>query len=159
MIFVTTGTQAPFDRFLKMVDELAGDFDEEVVAQAITSDYEPQNLKMVGFIPPDEFNRIFAEARIVIAHAGMGTIISALTGNKPIIVVPRLAYLGEHRNEHQMVTAMRMNELGYVHVVYDKKQLRELLISSEELQCLRTIDKGASESLVSSLIDFISQKQ
>lgn len=32
--------------------------------------------------------------------------------DKPIIIVPRLASLMEHRNDHQIATAMRMDELG-----------------------------------------------
>ncbi len=158
MIFVTAGTQAPFDRLIKLVDELADELNEEIIAQVISCDYKPKNIKLIGLIDPVEFNNIFKTARIVISHAGMGTIISALTDNKPIVVVPRLAFCGEHRDEHQIATVMRMNELGYVHVAYDKKQLRELLISSGELQCLRVLDDGASENLVNSLMDFISHK-
>ena len=55
---------------------------------------------------------------MIYAHAGMGTILSALKQDKPIIIVPRLASLKEHRNDHQIATAMRMDELGYVYVAY-----------------------------------------
>ena len=33
MIFATTGTQLPFDRFIRMLDDLAPLIDEEIIAQ------------------------------------------------------------------------------------------------------------------------------
>ena len=156
MIFATIGTQAPFDRFVKMLDELCEGLDEEVIVQTIKSEYTPKNVKCVDFLPPDVFAEYFSRARMVIAHAGMGTILSALKQDKPIIVVPRLASLKEHRNDHQMATAMRMDELGYVYVAYDKKQLRDLLMQ-KDLKPLKHIGNQASDSLEKSLIEFIDK--
>lgn len=154
MIFATIGTQAPFDRFIKMLDELAPQMDEEIVAQTYNGAYKAQNIKTVDFLPPDVFNDYFKRARLIVSHAGMGTIISALTMNKPIIVMPRLASLGEHRNDHQMATAMRLDELGYIHVAYDKKQLEELLLNTD-VKPLRQIGERASRSLIASLSEYI----
>ena len=155
MIFATIGTQAPFDRFVKMLDEVCEGMNEEVVCQTIGCTYEAKSIRIIGFVAPDEFNKIFSEARLIIAHAGMGTILSALKQQKPIIVVPRLASLGEHRNDHQMATAMRMHELGYVNVAYDKAQLAELL--AKDLKPMKIIGESASESLVKSISEFIGQ--
>lgn len=150
MIFATIGTQAPFDRFVKMLDELCKNINEEVVCQTIQTNYQAQNIKTVDFLPPDEFNQYLEKARLIITHAGMGTIISALKQKKPIIIVPRLASLKEHRNDHQMATAMRMHELGYVYVAYDKAQLNEL-INRKDLKPLKEIGDLASTSLINSL--------
>lgn len=155
MIFATIGTQAPFDRFVRMIDELAEGLEEEVVVQTIGLGYEPKNLKVVGFLAPDVFADYFQRARIVVAHAGMGTILSALRQGKPLIIVPQLASLGEHRNDHQMATAMRMDELGYVNVAYDKRQLAELL-GRADLRPLKLIGPEASEGLVGELRQFIA---
>lgn len=155
MIFATIGTQAPFDRFVKMLDEVCEGMNEEVVCQTIGSTYDAKNIRIIGFVAPDEFNKIFSEARLIIAHAGMGTILSALKQQKPLIVVPRLASLGEHRNDHQMATAMRMHELGYVNVAYDKAQLKDLL--SSDLKPMKIIGDSASESLVNSIAEFIEE--
>lgn len=77
MIFCTIGTQAPFDRFVKIIDEVAAHLDEEIIAQVYKSEYVAQNIRTVEFLPPDEFNKLFSKARLIVAHAGMGTIISA----------------------------------------------------------------------------------
>lgn len=39
MIFCTIGTQAPFDRFVKIIDEVAAHLDEEIIAQVYKSEY------------------------------------------------------------------------------------------------------------------------
>ena len=131
MIFVTIGAQIPFDRLIEIIDEIAATIDEPVVAQTMSGAYRARHLETVSFLPPDEFNRLFAEARLIVSHAGMGNIISALKFGKPIIIFPRLASLKEHRNDHQMATAMRMNELGCVYVAYDKTQLQDLLLRKD----------------------------
>lgn len=156
MIFATIGTQAPFDRFVKMLDELCKNTNEEVICQTIQTNYQAQNIKIVDFLPPDKFDQYFKKARLIIAHAGMGTIISALKQKKPIIIIPRLASLKEHRNDHQMATAMRMHELGYVYVAYDKVQLNEL-INRKDLKPLKDIGDLASTSLINSLNNSIEQ--
>lgn len=154
MIFVTIGTQAPFDRFVKIIDEVAANISEEIVVQAFKDKYEPKNVKVIEFLPPDEFNQLFNESRLIVSHAGMGTVLSAMQKGKPIIIFPRFAALGEHRNEHQMATAMKLNELGYVYVAYDKKQLTELLLHND-LQALKHIGERASSTLIDSISEFI----
>ena len=150
MIFCTIGTQAPFDRFVKIVDEVAAQLDEEIVAQVYKSGYQAKNIKMIDFLPPDEFNTLFDKARLIVAHAGMGTIISAMRKHKPIIIFPRIAALGEHRNEHQLATAQKMKELGYVYVANSSEELKELLTRSD-LKPLHELGDYASASLIEEL--------
>lgn len=65
MIFCTIGTQAPFDRFVKIIDEVAAHLDEEIIAQVYKSEYVAQNIRTVEFLPPDEFNKLFSKARLI----------------------------------------------------------------------------------------------
>ena len=154
MIFATVGTQAPFDRFVKIVDDIASEISEEIVVQAFHDQYTPKNVRQVDFLPPDEFNELFSKARMIVAHAGMGTIISAMKQGKPIIVFPRIASLGEHRNEHQMATARQMERMNYVYVAYDEQQLRQLMLS-DDLKSLHSLGEFASESLIDDIKKFI----
>ncbi len=154
MIFVTIGTQAPFDRFIQIVDEIAPMIDEEIIAQVYKSEYVPKNIKTVDFLAPDEFNKLFDTARMIVSHAGMGTIISAMQKQKSIIIFPRIAKLGEHRNEHQLATAKKMQELGYVYVANNKEELQELLLR-KDLQPLHQLGKFASRSLIDDLCGVI----
>lgn len=159
MIFVTTGTQAPFNRLVKVMDALAAELNgEEVIVQASGVNFETKNIKVVGFMHPLEYNRIFDQARLIISHAGMGSIVSALTKGKQIIVIPRKAELGEHRDDHQVDSARKMEALGYVPVAYDEAQLKTKIISmllKESKIEEAMIGEYASNSLVSSIRGFI----
>lgn len=153
MIFVTIGTQFPFDRLIEMLDRIAPELDEEIYAQVLKGKYKPKHIKTLDFIEPDEFEEVFVQARLVVAHAGMGTILSSLRRSKPLIIFPRIAALGEHRNEHQRATALMIKEKNYAYVATNEKELRELL--HMDLRPLKKIGEFASESLVKSLKDFI----
>lgn len=154
MIFCTVGSQAPFDRFLKIIDEIAPELCEDVIAQTYKNRYQVKNIKVVDFLPPDEFQDLFSSARLIVSHAGMGTIISAMTLNKPIIIFPRIAKFGEHRNEHQLATAEKMKELGYVYVANNAEELRELLLNPD-LKPKHVVGNFASQSLIDEMIRVI----
>ena len=153
MIFVTIGTQFPFDRLIEMLDRIAPELDEEIYAQVLTGKYNPKHIKTLDFIEPDEFEEVFVQARLVVAHDGMGTILSALRRSKPLVIFPRIAALGEHRNEHQTATALMIKEKSYAYVATDEEELRQLL--HKDLRPLKSIGEFASESLIKSLEDFI----
>lgn len=127
MILVTVGTQLPFDRLLSALDAWAATQAEELVAQVGPSDLVFRHLRAQPFMKPDEMEARFAQARLVVAHAGMGSILSALKHRKPIIIVPRKASLGEHRNEHQLATARWMVNRPGVTVAWEPEDAVALL--------------------------------
>ncbi|MDB4925330.1 glycosyltransferase [Mucilaginibacter sp.] len=158
MIFVTAGTQLPFDRLIKTIDNIAAEFPSTCfVVQALHSNYKAKNINVLDFISPSDFAKYIDDAQLIISHAGMGTIISALVKKKPIIVMPRLAKFKEHRNEHQLGTTKQMDMLGYVDVAYDEY---ELIYKFRQMWPNRVVPRSsigqvASESIISSLNDFI----
>lgn len=159
MIFITVGTDLPFDRMLKVIDTWAGENNrKDVFAQIGEGGWEPRHIAFSHFLQPPDFVERFKSASIIISHAGMGTILSALYHGKPILVMPKRASLGEHRNEHQTATAKRMMELGNVNVAFDEAELREKLDSLDSLAMPRQIGNSASDGLVSGLRDFIFAK-
>ena len=66
-------------------------------------------------------------AAFVVAHAGMGSILSALSLGKSLVILPRREDLGEHRNDHQRATAERVAERPGVFVAADEAELPGLL--------------------------------
>lgn len=158
MIFVTVGTDLPFDRLVRVVDEWAGRCGrKDVFAQIGASRWTPAHLPYSHFLPPDEFTRRFAEARVVVAHAGMGTILSALRWEKPILVMPRRAALGEQRNDHQLATARRLSAIGKVNVAMDDSELRDRLSGLHELKAREPIGPYASADLIDAIRRFIAE--
>ncbi|HOB75138.1 MAG TPA: glycosyltransferase [Phycisphaerae bacterium] len=124
MIFVTVGAQMGFDRLIRAVDQWVGlNGCQDVFAQIGPGRYRPVYLRHERFLEPQRFRAIFHEASLIVAHAGMGSIITALEMAKPILVMPRRGDLGETRNDHQVATARRFADLGAVHLAIDEKEL------------------------------------
>ena len=141
MIFVTVGAQMAFDRLVRSVDEWAGDRGRrDVFAQIGPSRYQPRYIQHSRFVDPIEFHRNVEQADAIVAHAGMGSIISAVELGKPILVMPRRGDLGETRNDHQVATAERFKSLRLVEVATDE---RELLCKLDDLDRLRC--RGGNE--------------
>lgn len=159
MIFVTVGTDLPFNRLVRVVDEWAqATGRQDVFAQIGETDWQPAHVAWSRFLQPSEFARRFAEAEVVVAHAGMGTILSALQWEKPILAMPRRASLGEHRNEHQLATARLLSELGKINVAMDDAELRAMLDGLGELRPREKIGAYASEPLITALREFIDRR-
>lgn len=156
MIFVTVGTDQPFDRMVKVVDAWAAKHGRtDLFAQIGEGGWKPTSIPSVQFLTPVEFKARFAAARVVVSHAGMGTILSALHHGKPILVMPKKASLGEQRNEHQLATAKRMMSMGHVSVAFDENELREKLDQLDELVPQDRISPVASGPLVAEIRRFV----
>lgn len=117
MILVTLGTQnKPFARLLAMVEEqiAAGAINEPVTAQVGHTPWASERMEVVPFLSAAEMARRLADARLVISHAGAGTLIAAIAAGKTVIAVPRLAAQGEHVNDHQRELVEHFADAGYL---------------------------------------------
>jgi UDP-N-acetylglucosamine transferase subunit ALG13 len=158
VIFVTVGTQLPFDRMIRAVEAWAASApDRQLFAQIGPTSYVPRGIESSMFISPAECRQRMLDADAIVAHAGMGTIISALELGKPLLVMPRMASLGEHRNDHQIATAKRFAELGRVAVAEDAQQLAVKLDELDELTVRDRISPHASGELITALSAFINR--
>jgi UDP-N-acetylglucosamine transferase subunit ALG13 len=160
LIFVTVGTELPFDRLVRAVDFWAArNARQDLFAQIGKGGWEPQHFPFSHFVEPVEFVERFRAATLVVAHAGMGTILSALHYGKPLLVMPRRAALGEHRNDHQLATAQRLLEMGKINVAFDEDELQTKLDRPGELEFATTrIGPSAGDELISALRAFICQQ-
>jgi UDP-N-acetylglucosamine transferase subunit ALG13 len=157
MIFLTVGTQFPFDRLVRAVDQAiaSGGVDEEVFAQIADSAYRPCNFEAVSYLEKDAFDKRMCEASCVISHAGMGAITTALDNRKPLLVMPRLKRYCEVVNDHQVAIARQFERLGHLLVAYREDDV------SEKIKALRYFvpaerDKCAA-AVVQRISDFIEQ--
>lgn len=156
MIFVTVGSQEPFDRLIRAVDEWARSrARSDVFAQIASSTFHPQHIKFTHFLEPAEFNRVLQETRVIVAHAGMGSIISALELGKPIVIMPRRADFRETRNDHQVATAERFGAQGRIIVADDEKDLPEKLDHALTLGETEGIQAEASPRLITTIRNFL----
>ena len=125
MIFLTVGTQFPFDRLVRAIDRIIseGVIGDKVFGQIGYGACKPSNFECVASMRKGEFDKCFAEASAIIGHAGMGTISMALNGRKALLVMPRLKKYGEVVNDHQLGIAKSFSELGHILAAFGVEDL------------------------------------
>jgi UDP-N-acetylglucosamine transferase subunit ALG13 len=157
MIFVATGTQFPFDRLVRYIDQWVANNNannkpsEAVFMQLGEGNYLPQHTQWERFMGLETYNEKIKQSSVFISHAGMGNIISAKDHGVPIIVINRQASLGEHRNDHQQEGLTWMAELDGVYTASTQEALYHLLDQREILQAGK---KGHNDSL-DPLVDYL----
>jgi UDP-N-acetylglucosamine transferase subunit ALG13 len=158
LIFVTVGANAPFDRLVRCVDDWAASQESaDVFAQIGDTDYQPGHLRWTHRLSPAEFRKTLRRANVVVAHAGMGTILQSLEAGVPVLVMPRRADLREQRNDHQLATARRLGERGLVHVALDAENLRARLHELVRLGAHEPIESVAPPPLIGRIRGFIEE--
>ena len=155
MIFLTIGTLEPFDRLVQMVDMVAakGEVKEPIIGQIGFGAYHPRNMRAYPVLEKKEFDSHMDQASFIISHAGMGSIITAITLRKPMIVVPRLKKYHEHVNDHQLDTALKFEELGIVWVANTEEELAGKIMNIADFKPAKRDNR--IEPLISRISDFL----
>lgn len=127
MIFLTVGTQVPFNRLVRAFDEWCDRTGYTDVFGQIAimgdDDYRPRHFRWERFVSPRTYREMVSASDVIVAHAGMGSIITAMMHSKPILLMPRLAALNEQRNDHQLATVRHMQNRPGVNVAMDEGAL------------------------------------
>lgn len=154
MILVTLGTQKfQMNRLIEAVDKIAPTLDEEVFIQTGNSTYIPKNCKYSSFVEKEKFQNMIAECSLLITHSGVGSIMTGVKLNKPVIVVPRLSRFKEHVDDHQLQIAEAFEEKKIVLACKNIDELAEYIRSAAEYEFERyTAPKGRIEDII---LDFI----
>ena len=132
MIFVILGTQdKTFPRLLeaiqKKIDEGKISKEEEIIVQAGSTKFESKNMQILDYISVKKFEELMDRADIVICHAGVGTILTALKKNKKIIAAARLKEYGDHVTDHQLQILDNFTKEGYLLALEDFDKLDVVL--------------------------------
>lgn len=167
-IFLTVGSQMPFDRLTRAVvqwarEERDGDeafsppADEgkatpvpngpNILAQiglsSLTSN-ETQPLRCVKTLAPSDYRQACLDSHLIVAHAGMGSILTAMELNRPLIVMPRRGSRRETRNDHQWDTAMKLLEaaaerLDRVEDTHAQRAAHRIWVAKDEVDLTQTL--------------------
>ena len=151
MIFVTVGSVFPFDRLVSAADDWADRRGVKPLAQIGRSNYVAKALNTVGSLENARYRDAVAESRAVVAHAGMGSILTASKFGKPIVIMPRRKALNEHTTDHQLDTADWMSALPGVHVARDESELGEKIDYAMSSAVPAQIRAQAAPELIESL--------
>jgi UDP-N-acetylglucosamine transferase subunit ALG13 len=109
------------------VDQLAGEgfFGSEPVFVQTGSDaaFRSRRCEHRPFLPEDEFQSLIGECRLVICHAGCGTLRNVLLARKRPVVMPRRKRYGEHVSDHQMQLARALSAQERIFPAYEAEEL------------------------------------
>lgn len=157
MIFVTVGTQLPFDRLVRLVDAIARDLPGPVFAQIGSGNYRPSHMDWRATLKPHEFERFMRSATIVVGHAGIGTVLNARRLRKPVVLFPRRAKLGEHRNDHQLATVRALVGRPGIGIAMDGSALRSLLLNPDRIGTAHHGHVASREELKAALHEYLAK--
>ena len=156
MILVTVGMQLSFDRLIKAMDDLAPRLHLPVMAQTGIGKYVPKNMNHTSSISPLEFSEILSTTTLIVAHAGIGTVLTAQRHRKPIVLFPRRAAMGEHRNDHQLATAKELSDRTGIVVAMNEAELPEAINKGLSMDMSITPVFPERDRLRSSIENFIN---
>lgn len=151
MILVILGTsELQFDRLLRAFETVSRD--EPLFIQRGGSRFEPAGADCVEYLEFAELVDLVRRARLVVTHAGVGSIMTALSQGKRPIVVPRLHRFGEAVDDHQLDLARRLGAADLVTVVENLEDLGDAVggIDGESRVVI-----GPDQSLVDDLRSYL----
>ncbi|MBT8413292.1 MAG: hypothetical protein KJO30_03090 [Boseongicola sp.] len=133
MIFITVGSAFPFDRLIQSMDSWAkitgrGD---DCVAQIGRGRFRPAHMEWHVNLEHAHFSVTMQKAKLVVAHAGMGSVITAMQHMTPIVLLPRRFEAGEHTTDHQMATARWLEGKPGVFIAWDENDLAAQIQAAE----------------------------
>ena len=134
MILVLLGTfQIEFPRPLMVIEQLLQEnkLQEKVIVQNGFTNFNSSLLDMRPFMSSEELDQLYKEARIIITHAGTGSLMKGIKMGKKIISIPRLKKYGEHIDDHQLEIHTELANLQYIYPWNDGDSLEKILIDLE----------------------------
>lgn len=128
-ILVTIGSmvEKKFTRLFTIIDELCeeGVLDgTQVTAQEGFDNYQSTRFCCFDMMPNEAFKQLIDQCDLIIAHAGIGTVISCIKKGKKVIIFPRMAKYDEHYDDHQLELAELFTKKGYVLQARTKEELK-----------------------------------
>jgi len=154
MILVTVGSsEFPFDRLLRVLDRMPGN--EALVVQHGPSAIRPAGAHCVPFLPLEELTELVRAARLVVTHAGVGSILLSLANDKRPYVVPRRRAFGETVDDHQVESARQFARAGLISLVEEPEQLAAAVLDPREEPVARLVGGGPLERDLRDYLDSV----
>lgn len=125
-VLVTVGFEKhAFDRLLRTVDDCVERkiLPDDLLLQIGNSQHLPKHGAYQRFMYPREMKKAVAEADLIIAHGGVGTVLSCLIQGKVPVIFPRSARFREHVDDHQVHFTKIMEKHHKVIAAYSPEEL------------------------------------
>lgn len=142
-----------FERLISWMDTIAEKVDEEVIMQIGNTEYEPKNARYFRFESKEKMDQFYSEARVIVCHAGVGSLMTSLEHKKPVIAIPRRKELREVLDNHQIEISKELENEGRIKVANSLNELESHLLEVE----YTTSNLQMKNELVESLKRYINQ--
>jgi beta-1,4-N-acetylglucosaminyltransferase len=127
MIFVTVGT-TDFDDLVRKMDELAPSLAEPAIAQIGRGEYVPVHMASFRFAP--SLDPYYHQARVVVAHGGLGTAIEVMQRGLALIGVSN----PDRYDHHQDDLLQALSERGHMIWCHSLEDLHRALQEVQQRQ-------------------------
>jgi beta-1,4-N-acetylglucosaminyltransferase len=121
-ILVTVGT-TKFESLIKYIDIEMHNSNWNIELQIADGKYIPRNYPYFLYLNNCEINKKYADAELIITHAGCGTIYKLLEMRKKLIIVPNL----ERSDKHQLDLANYIDKNNFALVAYSLVKIEYLI--------------------------------
>jgi UDP-N-acetylglucosamine transferase subunit ALG13 len=160
-ILLIVGTDHhPFDRLISWTDEWLAQHPEKASGFFVQWGSTTVRPSCPGarFLEVGELAELMDQAEVIVCHGGPGTIAEAWARGRKPIVVPRLAKMGEHVDDHQADFCERFAALGRVALARTLPDFTKLLseaVAEPALFCVTGSDSQADQAVdhLASLIE------
>ena len=141
-IFLSVGTQLPFDRLVKFAEEVFVKRDDVYPTwQVGNGGYKPSEGMVYETMDRSLYTKVLEESDLLITHCGIGNIVTATSRGVSVICCPRMTHYGEHRNDHQLDTAEAISQS--IVIVNNAEELQKALDEK-----IKEIHSGPSRAVV-----------
>ena len=156
-VFATLGTfDAPFARMDELAALLARSGRRVLFQYGNNAEPKPaENLTAVQWLPFDEMARRLRETPVVVAHAGVGILMSSLRQGRRPVVVPRRAEFGAHVDDHQLQIIEMFRESNLIVGCMECSELEEALKQVETLTFAPYVSN--TDRIIDSIEAFINE--
>lgn len=152
--FITFGNVSrKFPRMAKMIITNYDLLPQPVIVQAgpNVASFKNYDFKIINYCDIEEFNEYIAKSQLIISHAGVGAIGTALKFWKKPIIIPREKKYGEHINDHQVHFANEFLEEDLYFLVRNELELKKVIKSLKYLERPLTNEIGNINKLAASI--------
>jgi len=150
-ILVALGTdEHPFEHAVDIVGRLRPEH-RLVIQHGHTPPRAWDDVTWLDFVPFETIRDLMRGADVVVCHAGVGTIMTALSFGRRPVVVPRLAARGEHVDDHQLQIVEKLSERGLVVPVPAGDDITSAVAAARHGAVEWTRDSGLAKAVVAAV--------
>lgn len=137
MVLVLLGTfDIDFSRPLRALDKICseGFLNEEIIVQSGYTKFDSAHFKKLPFIDRGELDQLYKNARLIISHAGTGSILKGVKLGKKVIVIARLQKYAECVDDHQLEILIEFGKQGYIIPWNENDSLKDILLGADNFE-------------------------